>query len=229
MTDRHEIIDAEIEFYRMDEATARRLTERIRLTAHNARDAIEKLQELVEEAKHGNAHEVLGYSSWTAYLSDVLGSEPLRLPRDQRRELVGYLAGEQQMSTRAIAPILGVDPKTIVNDIKDIEAGGDRKQPTITAENSPVVRTKVIGRNGQVYKADQNHPNKDQVRRAPLKETAHAAGWRLAKATERLERVAADDRLAANKEAVATLLRDHLNHAIEVCQDLLDRIDHTTD
>lgn len=38
--------------------------------------------------------------------SDALGSEPMRLGCDERRELVDYLAGEG-MSTRAIAPIVG--------------------------------------------------------------------------------------------------------------------------
>jgi hypothetical protein len=84
---------------------ARRLTERIRYSALAVRDGMEKLQTLVEEAQAGQAHVALGYKSWTAYLADTLGHEPLRLPRDQRQELVGYLAGEG-MSTRAIAPIV---------------------------------------------------------------------------------------------------------------------------
>ena len=44
------------------------------------------------------------------------GDEPLRLARDDRKELVGILAAEG-MSTRAIAPIVGVDRKTIERDI----------------------------------------------------------------------------------------------------------------
>ncbi|WP_108719510.1 hypothetical protein [Miniimonas sp. S16] len=99
----------------MPEADARRLTERIRLTAMSVRDGVEKLQRLVGEAQAGLAHLALGYASWTAYLADLFGDEPLRLPRDQRREIVGWLAGEG-MSTRAIAPIVGASVGTVHAD-----------------------------------------------------------------------------------------------------------------
>lgn len=42
--------------------------------------------------------------------------EPLRLASDDRRELVGKLAHEG-MSTRAIAPIVGVDKDTVRRDL----------------------------------------------------------------------------------------------------------------
>lgn len=95
---------------------ARRLTERIRLVAMTVGDNITKLKTLVAEAKESEVHVALGYASWTAYLSDVLGETPLMLERDVRRELVMELT-EQGMSTRAIAPIVGVDQKTVVRDI----------------------------------------------------------------------------------------------------------------
>lgn len=113
----------------MTEADARRITERIRFTATTARESIEKLQRLVTQAQEGQAHVVLGYKSWTAYLADVLGSEPLRLPREKRQELVGYLAGEG-MSTRAIAPVVGVSHTTVRHDI----AGGNNFPPAVNTE-----------------------------------------------------------------------------------------------
>ena len=90
----------------MTEDEARRLTERIRLTAHTFAESRTKLIELVEEAKTGNAHLALGYTDWRLYLSETLGDEPMRLARDDRKEFVGILAAEG-MSTRAIAPIVG--------------------------------------------------------------------------------------------------------------------------
>ena len=51
-------------------------------------------------AKAGNAHLALGYKSWTAYLSDGLSDEPLRLARDERRELVGRLADPVRVPVR---------------------------------------------------------------------------------------------------------------------------------
>ncbi len=101
----------------MEIGAARRLSERIRLTAHSARENLARLQVLVQEARAGQAHVALGYASWTAYLADVFGEEPLRLPRDQRQELVGYLAGEG-MSTRAIAPIVGISQSAVDRDVQ---------------------------------------------------------------------------------------------------------------
>lgn len=86
---------------------AYRLTQRIRTAASGAREAMETLSVLVEEARAGGAHAAMGFASWTDYLSSTLGASPMRLDREQRRELVAYLAGEG-MSTRAIAPIVGV-------------------------------------------------------------------------------------------------------------------------
>jgi len=96
---------------------AQRLTQRIKLTAGSIRDGLFKLRNLVDEARASNAWQVLGFASWTAYLADALGSEPMRLGRDERRELVDYLAGEG-MSTRAIAPIVGVHHDTVATDLK---------------------------------------------------------------------------------------------------------------
>ncbi|GLU88891.1 hypothetical protein [Agromyces sp. NBRC 114283] len=104
----------------MDEVRARRLTERIRLVAANVAENVETLRQLVSEAKGSNVHQVLGYPSWTAYLKDVFGDEPLRLARDVRQELVAELSA-QGMSTRAIAPIVGVSPRQITTDIRDAE------------------------------------------------------------------------------------------------------------
>ena len=99
----------------MSEDEAERITRRIALVAGSVRESMEKLHALVDEAKRGNAHVALGYRSWTEYLADTLGKQPLRLDRDERREVVGYLSGEG-MSTRAIAPIVGVSNKTVHED-----------------------------------------------------------------------------------------------------------------
>jgi len=62
--------------------------------------------------------------------------------------------------------------------------------------------------------------------RRPLTDAARDAGWDLRKTVERLQRIAADDRFAANAEQVTPHLRSHLAHAIEACQGLLDRINN---
>lgn len=123
---------------RLDEDHARALTERIRLTASTIRERWDRLVQLVEQAKAGEVADVLGYASWTAYLSDVLGGQ-MRLAGPERAEWVGYLTG-QGMSTRAIAPIVGASPKTVARDAERArEASPETPAPVVT------------GRDGKTY------------------------------------------------------------------------------
>jgi hypothetical protein len=62
--------------------------------------------------------------------------------------------------------------------------------------------------------------------RKPLTDAARDAGWDLRKSVERLERIAADDRFNTHQAQMAPHLRSHLEHAIEVCTDLLGRINN---
>ncbi len=204
----------------MTEDAARRLTERIRIAATNYTEAKAKVLALVDEAKSGSAHVALGYKSWTAYLSDVLSDEPLRLARDERRELVTRLAGEG-MSTRAIAPIVGVSHQAVANDIE----ASTVKKLTVDERPAAVVRT-TTGLDGRERTSVTAGQVKPQPRRRALNDAARDAGWELTKAVERVERIATDDRFAANKTEVATHLRSHLNNALEVCHDLLERINN---
>lgn len=221
---------------------ARRLTERIRLTAHSARESIEKLHTLVDEAKAGNVHLALGYPSWTAYLSEVLGEEPLRLARDQRQELVGFLAGEG-MSTRAIAPIVGTSHMTVQNDLSGVKnfTADDQTEPEaadefdggdwVEPEGDEPIEAKIVedeparvtGMDGKSYPKPAPAAPRATPRR-PLTDAARDAGQELRKAIERLERLTADDRFNRNKNEVAAHLRHHLVHAIKVCQDLSESL-----
>jgi hypothetical protein len=193
----------------MDADAARRLTERIRIAATNYTEAKAKVLRLVDEAKAGQAHVALGYTSWPAYLSDVLSDEPLRLASDDRRVLHARLSGEG-MSTRDIAPITGVSHETVAQDLK--------ASPVRNLTPAPIT-----GHDGKTY----TRPTTPRTppRRA-LTDAARDAGQELRKATERLERLGADDRFTANKNEVAAHLRHHLDRAIEVCQDLNNRINN---
>lgn len=69
-------------------------------------------------------------------------------------------------------------------------------------------------------------PARPTPKRKPLTDSARDAGWDLRKAAERLQRIADDDRFDGHKEQVAPHLRSHLTNAIEVCQELLARINN---
>lgn len=231
--------------YVMPEAEAVRLTNRITLIAGTIREGVEKLHGLVQEAKAGNAHIALGYPSWTAYLAATLGKEPLRLDRAERQELVRYLAGEG-MSTRAIAPIVGVHDTTVMRDLRaaanaaPVPAAEPERLPSFDPRTGEVLDdapalageperiaspTPVTGMDGKTY----TRPAPAAPRRKPLPDAARDAGWDLRKAVERLERITEDDRFASNKEQVATHVRSHLSFAVEVCQDLLDQLNQPTE
>ena len=99
-----------------DKRWAERITERLRLQSTIFTDSRNKIIDLLHEAQDGNAAQLLGYRSWTAYISDVFGEQPLRLEKDLRREFVKELSSEG-MSTRAIAPIVGTTAMTVSNDL----------------------------------------------------------------------------------------------------------------
>lgn len=227
----------------MEIGAARRLSERIRLTAHSARENLARLQVLVQEAQAGQAHVALGYASWTAYLADVFGEEPLRLPRDQRQELVGYLAGEG-MSVRAISAVVDL-PKSTVADTLNRGVRDRTPEPSETpapdaqdevhtstaatdpTENAAPHREPVTGLDGKTYPRPEPRPAPTPPRATPrraLVDDARDAGQELRKVTERLQRLASDDRLMRNKDEVAAHLRHHLEQALQVCQDLSDLI-----
>jgi hypothetical protein len=220
-----------------DLAWARKITERLRLQATNYQETREKVIATLHEAREGGAAELLGFASWTAYLADVLGETPLRLERDARQELVAELSAEG-MSTRSIAPIVGVTQKTIVKDLQVIPQVSPERDPVATwdAEGeygggtvyetaeafvtslSPEPPRRITGMDGKTYTA----PEPRKPNRRALTDVARDTGWDIRKAVERLERVREDDRYSRNKNEVAELIRGHLIYVIETCQGILD-------
>lgn len=208
---------------------ARRITERIRLTASSARESLDRLQRLMEEAQTGQAHVALGYASWTAYIADVFSEEPLRLPRDQRQELVGYLAGEG-MSTRAIAGVTGVGVGTVSRDLsRPVPNGtpetpqGEDHSPTETPEEPvapahPAAKP-ITGMDGKTYSRPEPKAPRAAPRRA-ITDQFFDAAYDLGKKAESIHRLIGDDRFAQNAEKVAA---KHRNDLLRI-RDLLEQV-----
>lgn len=137
---------------------AARRADTIRSLTIGIADDLERLRKLVHEAKAAEDHIALGYPSWTAYLADLFGAEPLRLARDVRRELVAELAA-QGMSTRAIAPIVGATKSQVARDIADVGCWPDPAPmfdgPEAVPDGAPAVvvieETKIRGLDGKAY------------------------------------------------------------------------------
>ncbi|MGG7509046.1 hypothetical protein [Plantibacter sp. YIM 135249] len=179
---------------------AQRLTQRIKLTASVVRDNLFKLRNLVDEAKNSNAWQVLGFQSWTAYLADTLGDEPMRLGREERQELVGYLAGEG-LSVRAIAPIVGAAKSQVARDIQDAPVPIGTPEPDLeplppanpfTGEviEEPAVVTEthtvkvVTGLDGKEYAQKPREPKPVVVGDAASRQNAETAAKEIADAID---------------------------------------------
>ena len=74
---------------------ARELTDRIRV-------GVEAVWELVKQAYQSRAWAVLGYESWDDYCTREFGTSRIKLPREERQEVVSSMR-EIGMGTRAIA------------------------------------------------------------------------------------------------------------------------------
>lgn len=99
---------------------AQRLTERIRLSLDSVAQTWDRLASQVAEAYQRRADKALGYESWADYAQAEFGEKTASIAAPIRRELVSTLSAEG-MSTRAIAPAVGVSHMTAERDIKQVE------------------------------------------------------------------------------------------------------------
>jgi len=109
---------------------AQRRCQQIHLLLESMTRQKEKVLFLVTEAKEHDDHLALGYPSWPAYVSAEFTAAVTDLTRDDRRWFA-FALSQTGLSTRAIAPIVGVDPKTVRNDL----SGGDFSPPDLAGES----------------------------------------------------------------------------------------------
>jgi hypothetical protein len=211
---------------------ARTITDQIKV-------AVEATWQLIAQAYQGRAWAALGYASWDDYCTREFGSARLRLPREERQEVVASLR-DSGLSIRAIAAATGDHYSTVSRDLtagvanatpappeppaSGVLGGGGSpihraSEPGSFGVEKPVPEPKAItGIDGKTYTA----PATPAPRRSSLADDARAAGWQFRKAVERMERIAADDRFPTQREQVAAEWTGHLLYAIDVCQDFLD-------
>lgn len=228
----------------MSEQDARKITERIRIVAHNYTEAKANLIELVQKAKDGNAHEALGYPSWTAYLAEALGDEPMRLARDERQEMVKVLSAEG-MSTRAIAPVVGVSQKTVDRDTRQVShhdspqpksdaellAGAEwspeavEDEPRFTDEPGhiqPVTGT-ITGMDGKTYTRPEPKEQPKPKAEAITSQFSSAI-VDLNRVLDRFHRISTSDNFERNKSQIEALHGNDLARAISELQNLANQL-----
>jgi hypothetical protein len=89
----------------------RSLTDRIKV-------AVEGTWHLITEAYTTRAWAALGYASWDDYCTREFGASRLRLPREDRSEVVASLR-ESGLSIRAIETATGVSRPTVIKDLRE--------------------------------------------------------------------------------------------------------------
>lgn len=125
----------------MPEVKARHLTDQLR-------QSLTISWELLTEAYTGRVWLSLGYESWNDYTTAELGEVRLRLPRDERQQVVASLT-EAGMSTRAIGAALGVHHDTVSDDRRRVGNPTPADEP-IDAEVVEDPRP-VLGTDGKTY------------------------------------------------------------------------------
>lgn len=112
----------------LDIEQARALTDQIRV-------GVEAVWELIKQAYLHRAWATLGYSSWDEYCDQEFKTSRLRLPREERADVVCSLR-ESGMSAKSIASAIGVNRQTVTNDL---------------AKNSKSPTSPVVGADGRTY------------------------------------------------------------------------------
>lgn len=100
---------------------ARELTDRIKV-------GVEAIWELVKQAFQSRAWAALGYDSWDDYCTREFGTSRIRLPREERQEVVASMR-EIGMSTRAIAAATGTSKGTVDRALAGAPNGAPEPQP----------------------------------------------------------------------------------------------------
>lgn len=106
------LVEANGELAGMSPEDARELTDRIKV-------GVGAVWELVKTAYQGGAHRALGYASWDDYCTREFGTSRIRLPKEERQEVVASLR-ESGLSTRAIAAATGVNRETVMRDLDEV-------------------------------------------------------------------------------------------------------------
>ncbi|MEJ7773078.1 MAG: hypothetical protein WKF51_14350, partial [Geodermatophilaceae bacterium] len=180
----------------LTEADAKRLTLQLKLLFGSVADQIDRLKELIGQAKSGQADVALGYKSWTTYCEvEFAGALPV-LERPRRLELVSSLT-ELGMSSRAIAPIVRVTDRQVRKDQQvgtqfppgpnpadECDPDAEIVDAEIVEDKPSVHRAQITGRDNKTY----TPPAPRKQRRNSLPNSYRNAVHDLDKAIRRLER-----------------------------------------
>ncbi len=174
---------------------ASRRRDRIKLLLGSIAATTEKLVDLIEAARDGEDHVVLGFASWTAYVAAEFSGLLTGLGTAERRVAVHALS-VSGMPTRAIAEVAGISQSTAT---RDAQVSHGESPVEGEAAGVRLLGPRVTGVDGRSYA--QQAPRRTPRRRA-LPDVYRDAVHDLGKVVGQLARLHRDDRFAANRFSV---------------------------
>ena len=205
-TDTGEIIEP------MPSAEARQLTTEAQTEFGATADHYERGWAAIEKVLRRNGFLALGYRSQGDYLGTEFAHYLDRLNVPQRRLAARQLT-DAGLSTRAIAPIIGVSEATVRRDMAT--ASHDAVEPA---------RPPIVGVNGKTYQRPTPRVAAPRAApRRPLPDQFFDAAYDAIKKVEALHRLISDDRFPQNAEKVAAKHRNDLLRA----RDLFEQVIHS--
>lgn len=203
---------------------------------NDIRSHIKVAWERIAEAYAGRVWISLGYDNWDDYINSEFGAAPLRVPRQERQEIVGSLR-EAGLSTRAIAAATGESQSTVQRDVgqlnqnDSVEAaarlrgldGKDRPASRPAPEpQDEIVDAEIVSDEHAPQPPSSSPPR--SLRRRPITDQVRDAGMDLRKTMEKIEKLLEDDRVSANRKQVTFALRGHLLYVADAVAAALNAI-----
>lgn len=187
------------------EQEARTLTDRIKV-------AVEGTWLLIQEAYTSRAWGALGYDTWDTYCAAEFGTARLRLPREERQEVVASLR-ESGMSLRAISSATGISPATAMRDSR---VSDETPSVVLGTDGSTYVATRTVPQQTDDNLLDGDDwlqptgpgfeaavtppaPAPPKAKRRPFPDEFASATHDFVRIAERLDRLRDDDRFTRNR------------------------------
>lgn len=216
---------------------ARRITDQIKA-------GVEAVWHLVEQAYTSRAWSALGYRSWDDYCTREFGTSRLRLPREERQEVVASLR-ESGLSIRAIAAATGIGDGTVRRSLTGAPNGAPDQKPIMGTDGKTYTPKPNISPNEHIapgltarqlekiatqsQQPKSNTHTPPMAKRPPLTGQARDIAHELRKLTERIDKLTSDDRLESNREQIRTFLQAALEDTIYASMQALETLTATGD
>lgn len=207
--------------------------EEARAKTDRAKVAVEATWELVKDLYLNRAWAALGYPSWDDYCTREFGSARLRLPREERQEVVASLR-DAGLSTRAIEAATGVSRPTVIKDLREheqvVKSSPPALAPPAPATPSPRPAPKVQGTDGKTYQSTKpstpsaTAPEKNAERRPSG--TPTSTRWDAVKAhREEIDAYREKQEVKAPRRPFP----DAMSKALTECSKSVERLVHLAD